>query len=162
MSHSYQNNIGYWIKLIFRETGRLYDQRLAQYGITTSQVGVLVQLWNVGDGLTQKELHERLRIRPASLTNLLDPLVKGGWVIRKQDAEDARVKRIFLTDAGRSLEQVCGGIVEDIEERIQQQLTPEESALMLVWLRKIHNGVMEGGEDRGKDLHSLFIENDSE
>ncbi|MBB6733263.1 MarR family winged helix-turn-helix transcriptional regulator [Cohnella zeiphila] len=137
MEFSLQDSISYWIKRIYQETGQLYNQKLAKYGLSTSQVGVLAILWNSGDGLTQKELHEKLRIRPASLTNVLDLLVAGGWVVRRQDAQDARVKRIYLTDSGKAQESVCADILAEIERRTRKDLAPEETAMMLMWLKKV-------------------------
>ncbi|TDF95923.1 MarR family winged helix-turn-helix transcriptional regulator [Paenibacillus piri] len=145
MEFSLQESISYWIKKIYQETGQLYNQRLAKYGLTTAQVSVLALLWNFGDGLTQKELHEKLRIRPASLTNVLDMLVAGGWVVRKQDEEDARVKRIYLTDSGKAQESVCAGILAEIERHVQQHLAPEEKAIMLMWLKKIERSFRKEG-----------------
>lgn len=139
MEFSLHESISYWIKRIYQETGHLYNERLAQYGLTTAQVGVLALLWNSGDGQTQKELHEKLRIRPASLTNVLDMLVAGGWVIRKQDADDARVKRIYLTEAGIAQESVCADILADIERHVRTNLAPEETAVLLMWLKKIES-----------------------
>jgi len=143
MEFSLDGSISYWIKKIYQETGHLYNERLAQYGLTTAQVGVLALLWNSGDGQTQKDLHEKLRIRPASLTNLLDMLVAGGWVIRKQDTDDARVNRIYLTDAGIAQKSICAGILADIERHVRKNLSPEETAVLLMWLKKIEGSIRE-------------------
>ncbi|CAN7223967.1 MarR family winged helix-turn-helix transcriptional regulator [Paenibacillus sp. LjRoot56] len=47
-------------------------------------------------------LHEKLQIRPATLTNLIDTLFAGGWVLRKSDDQDARVQRVYLTESGHA------------------------------------------------------------
>ncbi|MFD1952839.1 MarR family winged helix-turn-helix transcriptional regulator [Paenibacillus thailandensis] len=141
MDFSLHESISYWIKKIYQETGHLYNERLAQYGLTTAQVSVLALLWNSGDGQTQKDLHEKLRIRPASLSNVLDMLVAGGWVMRKQDSDDARVKRIYLTEAGFAQKSVCADILADIEQHVRKNLAPEETAVLLMWLKKIEGSL---------------------
>ncbi|MWC28827.1 MarR family winged helix-turn-helix transcriptional regulator [Paenibacillus sp. MMS18-CY102] len=143
MSHPFESFIGYGIKQFFRAFNDLYDQKLADYGLTAAQVNVLEQLWTAGDGQTQKQLHERLRIRPASLTNLLDTLVEGGWVARKLDAGDARLKRIFLTEQGLAQRDICMGMIIELEQLVRQGMIPEEVSLMLVWLNKMRQNLPE-------------------
>ncbi|MCK9912261.1 MarR family transcriptional regulator, partial [Microbacteriaceae bacterium K1510] len=81
----------------------IHDQKLSKYGLTTSQVSVLAQLWQ-NDGQSQKDLVAILGVRPASLTGVVDGLVAKGWVERKSIDQDARIKRLFLTPAGKALE----------------------------------------------------------
>ncbi|MFD0693831.1 MarR family winged helix-turn-helix transcriptional regulator [Paenibacillus sp. GCM10027628] len=138
MQHPLHDFVSHWIKRTSRELDRLCDRRLEAYGLTASQVNVLEQLWSYGDGMTQKELHEKLGIRPASLTNLLDALVTGGWVVRVPDSRDARVKRIILTEAGQAQRDVCLGIMQELEDMTRQRLTEEEVSTMLELLRRTH------------------------
>ncbi|KAI7256052.1 hypothetical protein KC345_g11038 [Hortaea werneckii] len=145
MEHPFSRTIGYWSKRIYRDFNSLYDQKLAVYGLTSAQVNVLEQLWTYGDGLTQKELHEKLGIQPSSLTNLLNALVEGDWVVRKSDALDARVKRIFLTEKGTAQSRICMEMVMELEAVVQQGMSPEEIALMLSGLVLIDTGVKGSG-----------------
>ncbi|WP_280523006.1 MarR family winged helix-turn-helix transcriptional regulator [Paenibacillus physcomitrellae] len=81
-------------------------------------------------------MHERLKIRPASLTNLLNTLVMGGWILRKPDQQDARTNRVFLTEQGKAQCKVCTEIITELEQTVRQGLSPEEVALLLVWMKK--------------------------
>ena len=54
------------------------------------------------DGMSQKELLERLGVRSASLSELVKRMEDGGLVTRRQGTVDKRITNIFLTDAGRS------------------------------------------------------------
>jgi len=141
MEHPFYGFISYWNKQFYRDFSHLYDQKLAIYGLTASQVNVLELLWTFGDGMTQKELHEKLSIRPASLTNLLDTLVSGNWVARMPDQQDARMKRIFLTEAGTVQKKICMEIIVELEQVIRQGMAPEEIALMLLWLKRVHGNI---------------------
>ncbi|WP_057915940.1 MarR family winged helix-turn-helix transcriptional regulator [Peribacillus muralis] len=141
MTHPFNNNIGYWTKKIFKDFNYEYEQKLEMYNLTAAQVNVLEQLWVVRDGMTQKELHENLNIRPASLTNLIDILVDGEWVIRKSDSQDARIKRIFLTDKGMDQCKVCMDIIVELEEKVREGFSSEEISLLLVWMKKLHKNI---------------------
>ena len=146
MEFTLDGSLSFWIKKIYQKTGQLFNERLAQFGLTTAQVEVLALLWNYGDGQTQKELHEKLCIRPASLTKVLDMLVAGGWVERKQDAEDARVNRIYLTEKGMAQEKVCAEILFAVERLIRKNLSPEEAAILLMLLKKAESFLEEEKE----------------
>jgi len=146
MEFTLDGSISFWIKKIYQKTGYLFNDRLAQFGLTTAQVEVLALLWNYGDGQTQKELHEKLCIGPASLTKVLDMLVAGGWVERKQDAEDARVNRIYLTEKGMAQEKVCAEILFAVERLIRKNLSPEEAAILLMLLKKAESFLEEEKE----------------
>src|SRR3712207_5952737 len=65
---------------------------------------VLIELWR-DDGLRGGELAERLGIEPPTVTKMLRRLERYGLVSRRQDQEDARSFRVYLTDEGRSLEE---------------------------------------------------------
>ena len=131
---------GYWIKVNYRKMTNLHDQKLAKYGLTTSQVGVLAQLWNI-DGLTQKEIQQKLQIRAASLTGIVDSLVEKGWVVRKNDMKDARVKRLYITSEGKSLEKVCLEVVAEMENTLKNGFSKEEMSLMVSWMKRIHGNL---------------------
>lgn len=51
-------------------------------------------------GLIQRELGDHFHLRNASITNMLKNLERDGYLIRKNDEDSARIKRIFLTDKG--------------------------------------------------------------
>jgi DNA-binding MarR family transcriptional regulator len=53
------------------------------------------------DGQSQKELAEQLQIQPATITVMLNRMVKTGLVERKQDDKDQRVSRVHLTEKGK-------------------------------------------------------------
>jgi DNA-binding MarR family transcriptional regulator len=141
MEHPFQGFMSHWVKKIYRDLNHYYELKLAAYGLTTAQVNVLEQLWVFGDGLSQKDLHEKLRIRPSSLTNLLDALVAGKWIVRKADPQDARVKRIYLTEAGQTQSQICIDMVTELEQAVRQGMEPEEINLLLLWMKKMNANI---------------------
>ncbi len=65
-------------------------------GVTRSQWWVLAHV-SRHDGMMQTELAELLDVGKVTLGGLIDRLEAGGWVVRRPDKGDRRVKRIFLT-----------------------------------------------------------------
>jgi DNA-binding MarR family transcriptional regulator len=85
-----------------RAMTRAYAPLLEPLGLTYPQYLVLLVLWEA-DGVPVKHLAEQLMLDSATLTPLLKRLEQHGVVTRQRDADDERVVRIHLTDAGRAL-----------------------------------------------------------
>ena len=73
------------------------EGKLKGTGVSQAQFRALAHLVALGP-LSQSELADRLSITAATAVRLVDRMERDGWVIRKADLEDGRVKRIELTD----------------------------------------------------------------
>lgn len=85
--------------VFMRESQRLFRP----HGLTAAQYNVLNILAATPDGISQRELGDRLVVDRSNVTGLLDRLEKSGWVRRTDDPADRRVYRVVLTPAGRAL-----------------------------------------------------------
>lgn len=132
------SKIGFWLKVNYRNICNYLDQRLAPLGVTNSQIGVLMMLWEQ-EGITQKQIVQVLGIQPASLTFLLRGLEEKELIRREQDKYDTRVNRIYLTPKGESLKEESLAIAEEGEQMLRQQFSDEEAALMLMWMKRIND-----------------------
>ncbi|WP_127532038.1 MarR family winged helix-turn-helix transcriptional regulator [Paenibacillus kobensis] len=132
------STIGFWLKKNYRNVCNFLDQRLAALGVTNSQLGVLMMLWEQ-EGVTQKQIVQVLGIQPASLTSLLRGLEEKTLVHRVQDKHDSRINRIYLTPLGQSIKEESLAITEEGEMLIRQRFSEEEAALMLKWMKKIND-----------------------
>lgn len=83
---------------------RVYKPLLDPLGLTYPQYLVMLVLWE-DDGLTVKEIGQRLRLDSGTLTPLMKRLQAAGLVRRERDASDERQVRINLTDQGRALRE---------------------------------------------------------
>ncbi|WP_127532013.1 MarR family winged helix-turn-helix transcriptional regulator [Paenibacillus kobensis] len=130
------SKLGFWLKRNYRNICNFLDQRLESLGVTNSQLGVLMMLWEE-QGVTQKQIVRVLGIQPASITFLLKGLEEKGLITREQDKTDTRVNRIYLTERGKQLQPEAMAIVEEGERKIRDQFSDEEVALMLMWMKRI-------------------------
>jgi DNA-binding MarR family transcriptional regulator len=87
---------------IYIKSRRLAEESLKPLGMTWPQFGALAQLMR-GDGITQRELSERLEADATTTMVLCDSLEKKGWLNREKDPSDRRVNRLVLTDEGRAV-----------------------------------------------------------
>ncbi|OFI06777.1 organic hydroperoxide resistance transcriptional regulator [Clostridium acetireducens DSM 10703] len=140
MNCEFDKWVGYWIKIIFRNITNLHNKNLEKYNITNSQIAVLAILWRE-DGLTQKEIGDKIQIRPASLTGLVNSLLDKKLILRKLDEKDARNKRLYLTEEGAKLKSVSLEIINKLEETLVKGFSKEEKQLLIYWLKKIYNNL---------------------
>jgi len=132
--------MGYWINKVGRTIKTIHDKKFEKYGITLSQGAILHQFWHK-DGLTQKEIQENLNLRGASVSGLVDILFKKGLISRRQDEEDARYKRLYLTEEGHKLGVLCAGVIKEVEDEISQGFSEEEKLIFVSWLKKLYSNL---------------------
>jgi MarR family transcriptional regulator, organic hydroperoxide resistance regulator len=91
----------------------LYKRLLDPLALTYPQFITLIALWT-RDDQTVGQLGTQLRLESNTLTPLLKRLESAGLVTRLRDAQDERMVRIRLTDAGRTMQGRAGHIPECI------------------------------------------------
>ncbi len=86
---------------------RVMQPYFGRFGLSRSQWGVLRTLHRSEVGgipvLRLTDLGNRLLVRPASVTGLIDRLQRLGYVVRFSSLTDLRGKEVRLTQSGRSL-----------------------------------------------------------
>lgn len=92
---------------------RVYKPLLDPLGLTYPQYLALLVLWET-EGITVKELGNRLFLDSGTLTPLLKRMEAAGLVARQRDAADERLVRVTLTDAGRALRQKAGAVQDGV------------------------------------------------
>jgi MarR family transcriptional regulator for hemolysin len=95
----------YRLGLALAEVSRLWrhvlDARLKPLGLSTARWVALVNLSAHPEGMTQNALALRVGIKGSTLVRQLDQLEADGWVVRRAQPGDRRVKRVFLTPKAR-------------------------------------------------------------
>src|SRR5690242_17480595 len=94
-----------------------YQPLLGPLGLTYPQYLVLLVLWEQ-DGLSVKQLGERLYLDSGTLTPLLKRLEAAGLVRKERSAPDARVVTVTLTPAGRRLKRRAAGVPAQLACRL--------------------------------------------
>jgi DNA-binding MarR family transcriptional regulator len=103
------------------------------FDVTPYQWVVLYRLWEQ-EGLTQAEIAERTIKDKPTITRMVDVLEKKGLVVRRNDENDRRVYKIYLTEEGKMLEQELVPVVEAHIAKALQGIAPDkvESAKRLL------------------------------
>ncbi|MBU2703509.1 DNA-binding MarR family transcriptional regulator [Sporomusaceae bacterium BoRhaA] len=97
----------------------------------------LLSLISQNDGASQKDLAEEMDVRPSSMTEMLLRMEQTGLITRKQDENDQRVMRIFLTETGKKAAVQSSVTTHDLTTTMFNCLLPEEQTQMLAFVEKI-------------------------
>jgi DNA-binding MarR family transcriptional regulator len=94
---------------------RALSARLGPKGIGYGQYPVLLHLWEE-DGLTQKELSNRVRIEAPTMVRTLDRMEREKLVTRKRSDADRRQIHIELTAKGKALESELASLSDEVDK----------------------------------------------
>ncbi len=96
------SSIGYLIRIASRRILAQLQLRLEPYGVTLGQYFVLRELWQ-REGLTQRELSERIDVQEPGTVAAIDAMEKRDLVVRVRSTNDRRKINVYLTARGRGL-----------------------------------------------------------
>ena len=102
MKEIFEENIGLLIHDVGRLLRVLYDRQMASIGLTRSQWWLLTYLY-FKDGINQKDLASLMDMEKAPLSRLLDRMEIKGWILRKKETKDRRIKNIYLSESVKPL-----------------------------------------------------------
>lgn len=106
-----------------RKHFQLNSIQLEETGLGSGQIPVLLELHRSGE-LNQRELAERTRVTPATMSGTLKRMEKAGFISRTADENDARISRVRLTEEGtaqcenakRIFDAICHQMLEGLDE----------------------------------------------
>ncbi len=139
----FEKDIGAKLKRIMNLTKREIDKSLGEDSITKSQGMVLRLLYVSKTPIYQKDIEKELYIRRSTATNILNIMEQRELIKREQNKEDARKKRIIITEKGKKLEQENYCKIEQVENKIKSNLTEEEQNNLFMILDKIEKALKE-------------------
>jgi DNA-binding MarR family transcriptional regulator len=97
-----QHSVGYLLRDTYRAFSKVLQARISAHGVSIGQWYFLRVLWEE-DGLTQRELSQRVGMMEPTTVTALNGMEKRGYVKRVRNATDRRKVNIFLTEKGRAL-----------------------------------------------------------
>ncbi|MEW9094923.1 MAG: MarR family transcriptional regulator [Clostridiaceae bacterium] len=131
---------------VFSQVIRLHYYRthklLEKIGVYPGQPPMLMAL-HIKDGQSQKELSDKLNIKPATITMMLKRMEKFDLVERKVDSEDQRVTRVYLTEKGKELCKEAIQVIKIIKGECFSNFTEEEKILLRRLLMQMKNNLEE-------------------
>lgn len=119
------------LHILISQIMRLYFTRnyalMEKLDVHPGQVPLLLQLHRHG-GMSQKELVGKLMVKPSTVTVMIKRMEKSGFIQRKQDEQDQRVSRIYLTELGEETFRRLLKELKIVEAECFADFTEEEIA----------------------------------
>jgi DNA-binding MarR family transcriptional regulator len=107
-----------------------------ELGLYRGQPFLLAALWE-SEGITHSELARRMRVSPATVSNMIKRMEKGGLLERRPDEVDQRVSRVYLTDAGRAIRERVDQRWRELETRVFGSFTEQEQEMLRALLERV-------------------------
>lgn len=117
-------------------TERAGDEQLRAFGLNMGQFDVLARV-GASEGISQGELASSLLVTKGNIAQLMRKM-EGRGIVRRES--EGRMKRLYLTEAGRELFERVVPAHEDFMQSRFDALTDEEQAMLYELLRKLDRG----------------------
>ena len=116
---------GYLVRGTNLAVGKALRRDLSKYGMTLGQYYFMRALW-IEEGLSQRELSDRVGTTEPTTASVLRLLEKNGLVRRIRNRRDRRTINIFLSQKGRSLKNELLHMATKINEIATRSLSTAE------------------------------------
>lgn len=117
-----------------RAFSRALQLRAAKLGFSPGQFPILLELWRE-EGLTQRQLLDRVDIEQATMANTLARMQRDGLIERRPHRQDKRAQLVFLSEKGRALEAQAMTAATEADESLFYGFRRFEKELMLEYIR---------------------------
>lgn len=141
-----KNKLGLHISKINHIISRSLDSAVINTidnNLTVSQAYVIDFISMKGDNqeVFQKDLEKEFDLKRSSISLMLNNMEKSDLIKRVPVAEDARLKKIVLTDKSKDLYEKISRAIDSVEDRLCENITPDELKLFKRVLNKIRNNL---------------------
>ena len=145
-----RDHIGFELRLIHNLIGESMKSKREADGICLTQLQHLIIRYlmeNERDEVYQKNLEEMLHTSRATISNTLQVMERNGLVRRETAKQDARLKKLVLTDKAREISRKAKENVEEMEQLLRKDLSEEEAQLLLSMLRRIRENLIQNANE---------------
>lgn len=97
------------------------------------------------EGMKQKEIADEIRVSPSTLSEMINRLVEDGFIERRADAGDRRVKTLFLTERGTRRAEYMLSQITLVVDRLFVNLDDTEKQELIRLLDKLVGNTPYGG-----------------
>lgn len=131
----HKETLGFLSAQLARQLGNRLREALIPLGLLPAQFTALAEIAKA-EGMTQKELVERLDLEQPGVARTLSGLEAMGWIERRSLGK-GRAQGLYLTDRARNALPHASEIARRIDGEATKSLTRTERALLLDELQQL-------------------------
>lgn len=151
-----EETVDYHVKVAWHAISRMYNQGGTNAGITASTGFVLLNI-DIDEGTPATKIAPMLGMEARSLTRMLKNLEESALIYRKQDSQDKRSVKIFLTEEGKEKRSFARKAVIYFNDQVRKKVSDEKLKAFFEVMTAVDN-VIE--ENKNIDSKIILIENE--
>lgn len=126
---------GHLIRRAQQEHTAIWGERIGR-GLTGPQCAVMYVVAET-PGIGQKQLGERAALDKSTAADLVERLVRRGWLERKPTPGDARGRSLTLSAEGREVVARSASAVKEVQQRLLEPLGEQNVDAFVALLRRV-------------------------
>ncbi len=115
-----------WFDKIKKMAQRRQQETLKPYGLSSIHAMYLVVLMHHSEGMTFKELCEKLCVDKANTSRAINVLEEKGYVFRDYTSPGVLKYKLILSEEGKKIAQEVGCTMKKFHRQLIESLTEEE------------------------------------
>lgn len=137
--------IGKEIVILSNKIQRAIGKETAQYNITSIQARIIGFIYRESckRHIFQRDIEEEFDIRRSSVTSVLQLMEKNGYITRESVCEDARLKKLVLTEKGLKLQKRVHNSILKFEETLKAELSDDEMDTFINLIHRLSRTIAE-------------------
>ena len=149
MAYDPERSFGFLLHDIARLLRKKFDQRARGLGLSRAQWQLLVHL-SRHEGINQSGLAEILEIENITVGRLVDRMEEAGWVERRLDPSDRRVRLLYTTEKVAPVMERMRELAEATRNEALAGLSPTQRDALIDTLIQVRGNLSERN-GRGAD-----------
>jgi DNA-binding MarR family transcriptional regulator len=130
------DRLGFLIHDAARLMRKRFEARASNLGLSAAQWRLMVRVTKE-EGVAQARLAELLEIEPISVSRLIDRMEEAGWIERRADASDRRVRMIFPTPKARQAYAQVKSLAGEVYEEALAGISGDDRRFLIHGLRTL-------------------------
>lgn len=128
---------------IYRNSQTYITGKAQKFGIGRGQWYFFNRLLLMKDGISQEQLSSEMFVDSAHTARALKKLEQDGLIYRKQDPNDARKKKVFITEKSIAMKEEYHQVYKDLNKVFTKDFSPEEVRLVHSLLYRMRDNIAE-------------------
>lgn len=136
-----EKNVGRELKKLSNKIHRTIDKFASKSELTGAEGRVLHYILGQEEDVFQRDIEVKLGLRSSTATEILKKMENNALIIRKPTENDARLKKIIITDKALKYKESVMNDLKNFEKTLVAGLSEEEIDSFLKTIEKMINNL---------------------
>ena len=119
---------------------RTFREGIEDPRMSPEMINVMYYLYH-HENVMQKDVAYFFHLEPATITSMMKSLEDLGWIVRKEDDMDRRIKRVVITDEGNAQRDNIGNLFRHMETTGLEGFSDDEIITLQALLKRVYTNL---------------------